>query len=89
MQNLEFYMQLRDNSLNIFNVIKSGNDIKLVWRDDLNIVEQHNRKEIFKRLERIKAEDGEKREQKEEEEEQKRILDFTEIEESTKITSVF
>ena len=49
MQNLEFYMQLRDNSLNIFNVIKSGNDIKLVWRDDLNIVEQHNRKEIFKR----------------------------------------
>lgn len=87
MQNLEFYMQLRDNSLNIFNVIKSGNDIKLVWRDDLNIVEQHNRKEIFKRLERIKAEDGEKREQKEEEEKQKRILDFTEIEESTKITS--
>lgn len=87
MQNLEFYMQLRDNSLNIFNVIKSGNDIKLVWRDDLNIVEQHNRKEIFKRLERIKAEDGEKREQKEEEEKQKRILDFTEIEECTKITS--
>ena len=85
MQNLEFYMQLRDNSLNIFNVIKSGNDIKLVWRDDLNIVEQHNRKEIFKRLERIKAEEGEKREQKEEEEKQKRILDFTEIEESTKI----
>lgn len=41
-QDMEYYVQLRDNSLNILNVVRYGNDIILTWKENLNIVKARN-----------------------------------------------
>ena len=38
--NMEYYLQLRDHSLNLLDVVRSGNDILLQWKGDLNIIQK-------------------------------------------------
>lgn len=52
--NLEYYMQLRDNSLNILNVVHSDNDLLLEWKGDLNIILRKQEKEALEHIERTK-----------------------------------
>lgn len=55
--NLEYYMQLRDNSLNILNVVHSDNDLLLQWKGDLNIIQKKQEKEALEHIERVKEKD--------------------------------
>lgn len=55
--NLEYYMQLRDNSLNILNVVHSDNDLLLEWKGDLNIILKKQEKEALEHIERAKEKD--------------------------------
>lgn len=55
--NLEYYMQLRDNSLNILNVVHSDNDLLLEWKGDLNIIQRKQEKEALEHIERAKEKD--------------------------------
>lgn len=55
--NLEYYMQLRDNSLNILNVVHSDNDLLLEWKGDLNIISRKQEKEALEHIERVKEKD--------------------------------
>lgn len=55
--NLEYYMQLRDNSLNILNVVHSDNDLLLEWKGDLNIILRKQEKEALEHIERAKEKD--------------------------------
>jgi hypothetical protein len=55
--NLEYYMQLRDNSLNILNVVHSDNDLLLEWKGDLNIILRKQEKEALEHIERTKEKD--------------------------------
>lgn len=38
--NLEYYLQLRDNTLNVLDIVKVNNDFIMVWKDEFNIVKQ-------------------------------------------------
>lgn len=87
MQDMEYYMQLRDNCLNILDVKRHGNDVILVWKKELNIVKTRNDRDLSIQFKRINAErQGEKTKEKEEEIEQK-IPDFYETKVLTQITS--
>lgn len=55
--NIEYYLQLRDNSLNLLNVVHSGNDILLQWKGDLNVIQKRQEKEAMVQMERIRAKD--------------------------------
>lgn len=55
--NIEYYLQLRDNSLNLLNVVHSGNDILLQWKGDLNVIQKRQEKEAMVQMERICAKD--------------------------------
>lgn len=55
--NMEYYLQLRDNSLNLLNVVHSGNDILLQWKGDLNVIQKRQEKEAMVQVERIRAKD--------------------------------
>ena len=55
--NLEYYMQLRDNCLNILNVVHSDNDLLLEWKGDLNIILRKQEKEALEHIERAKEKD--------------------------------
>lgn len=55
LQDMEYYVQLRDNSLNILNVMRYGNDIILTWKENLNIVKARNDQDIKKHLKRIEV----------------------------------
>jgi hypothetical protein len=55
--NLEYYMQLRDNSLNILNVVHSDNDLLLEWKGDLNVILRKQEKEALEHIERTKEKD--------------------------------
>lgn len=53
--NIEYYLQLRDNSLNLLNVVHSGNDILLQWKGDLNVIQKRQEKEAMVQMEKIRA----------------------------------
>lgn len=55
--NMEYYLQLRDHSLNLLNVVHSGNDILLQWKGDLNVIHKRQEKEAMAQVERIRAKD--------------------------------
>lgn len=55
--NIEYYLQLRDNSLNLLNVVHSGNDILLQWKGDLNVIQKRQEKEAMVQMEKIRAKD--------------------------------
>ena len=55
--NLEYYLQLRDHSLNILNVVHSGNDILLQWKGDLNVIRKKEEKNTLEQMERIRVKD--------------------------------
>lgn len=55
--NMEYYLQLRDHSLNLLNVVHSGNDILLQWKGDLNVIQKRQEKEAIAQVERIRAKD--------------------------------
>lgn len=55
--NMEYYLQLRDHSLNLLNVVHSGNDIQLQWKGDLNVIQKRQEKEAMVQMERIRAKD--------------------------------
>lgn len=55
--NMEYYLQLRDHSLNLLNVVHSGNDILLQWKGDLNVIQKRQEKEAMAQVERICAKD--------------------------------
>ena len=55
--NMEYYLQLRDHSLNLLNVVHSGNDILLQWKGDLNVIQKRQEKEAMVQVERIRAKD--------------------------------
>lgn len=55
--NMEYYLQLRDHSLNLLNVVHSGNDILLQWKGDLNVIQKRQEKEAMVQMERIRAKD--------------------------------
>lgn len=55
--NLEYYMQLRDDSLNILNVVHSDNDLLLQWKGDLNIIQKKQEKEALEHIKRAKEKD--------------------------------
>ena len=55
--NMEYYLQLRDHSLNLLNVVHSGNDILLQWKGDLNVIQKRQEKEAMAQVERIRAKD--------------------------------
>lgn len=55
--NLEYYMQLRDNSLNVLDIVKDNNDFLLEWKGELNIVKQRQDKNIVKYLKKVQDED--------------------------------
>ena len=87
MQDMEYYMQLRDNCLNILDVKRHGNDVILVWKKELNIVKTRNDRDLSIQFKRINAErQGEKAKEKDEEIEQQ-IPDFYETKVLTQITS--
>lgn len=55
--NMEYYLQLRDHSLNLLDVVRSGNDILLQWKGDLNVIQKRQEKEAMVQMERIRAKD--------------------------------
>lgn len=57
MLNGEYYMLLRDNYLRILEVVRSGNDILLRWREDYNIIQKREEKDALKQIERITEKD--------------------------------
>lgn len=87
LQDMEYYVQLRDNSLNILNVMRYGNDIILTWKEDLNIVKARNDQDIKKHLKRIELKKSGVDSQKNEEEKEQRIAEFRETKEWTKISA--
>lgn len=48
---LEYYIQLRDHYLSIFDVIHSNNDIILQWKGEFNIVQKKQEKESWEQIE--------------------------------------
>lgn len=87
LQDMEYYVQLRDNSLNILNVMRYGNDIILTWKENLNIVKARNDQDIKKHLKRIELKKSGVDSQKNEEEKEQRIAEFRETKEWTKISA--
>lgn len=82
--NPEYYQQLRDNSLNILDVVRQNNDILLSWKEDLNIVKHRNDKVVSQKFREI----SEKQEvNKPISAEEKEIVPFADIIEKTKISS--
>ena len=55
--NMEYYLQLRDHSLNLLDVVRSGNDILLQWKGDLNIIQKREEKEALRQVESIRVND--------------------------------
>lgn len=86
-EDMEYYVQLRDNSLNILNVVRYRNDIILTWKENLNIIKARNDQEIKKHLKRIEVEKSGVESQKNEEEKEQPIADFRETKDLTKISS--
>ena len=86
-EDMEYYVQLRDNSLNILNVVRYRNDIILTWKENLNIVKARNDQDIKKHLKRIEVEKSGVESQKNEEEKEQPIAEFREIKDLTKISS--
>lgn len=86
-EDMEYYVQLRDNSLNILNVVRYRNDIILTWKENLNIVKARNDQGIKKHLKRIEVEKSGVESQKNEEEKEQPIAEFREIKDLTKISS--
>ena len=86
-QDMEYYVQLRDNSLNILNVVRYGNDIILTWKENLNIVKARNDQYINKHLKRVEVEGGGVESKKKREETEQPIAEFKETKDLTKITS--
>lgn len=87
LHDMEYYVQLRDNSLNILNVMRYGNDIILTWKENLNIVKARNDQDIKKHLKRIEVKKSGVDSQKNEEEKEQRIALFRETKEWTKISA--
>lgn len=56
-QNVEYYIQLRDNTLNVLDIVKKNNDYLLVWKVELNIIKQSQDKYIDKHIKNIQKED--------------------------------
>lgn len=54
---MEYYLQLRDHSLNLLDVVHSGNDILLQWKGDLNVIRKKQEKNAMEQMERIRAKD--------------------------------
>lgn len=54
---MEYYLQLRDHSLNLLDVVRSGNDILLQWKGDLNIIQKREEKEALRQIESIRVND--------------------------------
>lgn len=84
--NMEYYLQLRDHSLNLLDVVRSGNDILLQWKGDLNIIQKREEKEALRQIEGIRVnginptyEDGRS--------EKVEVPEFAETIEKTMITS--
>lgn len=86
-EDMEYYVQLRDNSMNILNVVRYRNDIILTWKENLNIVKAHNDQDIKKHLKRIEVEKSGVESRKNEEEKEQPIAEFREIKDLTKISS--
>lgn len=86
-EDMEYYVQLRDNSLNILNVVRYRNDIILTWKENLNVVKARNDQDIKKHLKRIEVEKSGVESQKNEEEKEQSIAEFRETKEWTKITA--
>lgn len=86
-EDMEYYVQLRDNSLNILNVVRYRNDIILTWKENLNIVKARNDQDIKKHLKRIEVEKSGVESQKNEEEKEQPIAEFRETKDLTKISS--
>lgn len=55
--NLEYYTQLRDNTLNVLNIVKVDNDILLEWKGELNIIKQRQDKNIIKHIKEVEEKD--------------------------------
>lgn len=87
MQDMEYYMQLRDNSLNILDVKRYGNDIILVWKENLNIVKIRNDRDCSIQIKRINAERQGKSDQDEEVKNEQPIPDFRDTKMLTQTTS--
>ena len=87
LHDMEYYVQLRDNSLNILNVMRYGNDLILTWKENLNIVKARNDQDIKKHLKRIEVKKSGVDSQKNEEEKEQRIAEFRETKEWTKISA--
>lgn len=86
-EDMEYYVQLRDNSLNILNVVRYRNDIILTWKENLNIVKARNDQDIKKHFKRIEVEKSGVESQKNEEEKEQPIAEFRETKDLTKISS--
>lgn len=86
-EDMEYYVQLRDNSLNILNVGRYRNDIILTWKENLNIVKARNDQDIKKHLKRIEVGKSGMESQKNEEEKEQPIAEFRETKDLTKISS--
>lgn len=86
-EDMEYYVQLRDNSLNILNVVRYRNDIILTWKENLNVVKARNDQDIKKHFKRIEVEKSGVESQKNEEEKEQSIAEFRETKEWTKITA--
>lgn len=86
-EDMEYYVQLRDNSLNILNVVRYRNDIILTWKENLNVVKARNEQDIKKHFKRIEVEKSGVESQKNEEEKEQSIAEFRETKEWTKITA--
>lgn len=87
MQDMEYYMQLRDNCLNILDVKRHGNDIILVWKNNLNIVKARSDRNIAIQIKRADSERQEKNIQDDKEEIEQPIPDFCDTKVLTQITS--
>lgn len=86
-EDMEYYVQLRDNSLNILNVVRYRNDIILTWKENLNIVKARNDQDIKKHFKKIEVEKSGVESQKNEEEKEQSIAEFRETKEWTKISA--
>ena len=53
--NMEYYLQLRDHSLYLLDVKRSGNDILLQWKGDLNVVQIKQNKKALAHVEEVEA----------------------------------
>lgn len=84
---MEYYVQLRDNSLSILNVNRYGNDVILTWKENLNIIKARNDQDIKKHLKRIEVGENGVESQNNEEEKEQQIAEFRETKDLTRITS--